>query len=207
MRPNLALEAALGLSRAPNMVRQLRRQPLPSGITLLLQMLSGDAHALNEATSLSGLDENEVTAVVELYVLRVMLFRGASPHRVLGVEDGAERGQIRRHMGYLMGWLHPDKSGNTWRVAFSRRVMEAWRQMDGGARHTSRGHPPPSGDKAESLCSCYPGYRCRLNNSFGIASSIGRSDCGLGVRFNASYIFIMPDTRPYDSADPSSPEE
>lgn len=132
MRPNLALEAALAVSRAPNMVRQLRRQPLPSGITLLLQMLSGDAHALTEATRLSSLDENDVTEVVELYVLRVMLFRGAPAHRVLGVEDGAERGQIRRHMGYLMGWLHPDKSGNTWRVAFSRRVMEAWRQVDGG---------------------------------------------------------------------------
>ena len=132
MRPNLALEAALALSRAPNMVRLLRRQPLPTGITLLLQMLAGDAHALNEATRLTGLDENEVTAVVELYVLRVMLFRGASPRRVLGVEDDAERGQIRRHMGYLMGWLHPDKSGNTWRVAFSRRVMEAWRQVDMG---------------------------------------------------------------------------
>jgi hypothetical protein len=130
MSPNLALEAALALSRAPGMVRLLRRQPLPTGITLLLQMLAGDAYALDEATRMTGLDENEVTAVVELYVLRVMLFRGASPRRVLGVENGAERGQIRRHMGYLMGWLHPDKSGNTWRVAFLRRVVEAWRQAD-----------------------------------------------------------------------------
>ena len=132
MSPNLALEAALALSRAPNLVRLLRRQPLPAGMTLLLQMLSGDAQALSEAKRLTGLDENEVIAVVELYVLRVMLFRGASPRRILGVEDGAERSQIRRHMGYLMGWLHPDKSGNTWRVAFSRRVLEAWRQIEMG---------------------------------------------------------------------------
>jgi hypothetical protein len=132
MRRNQALEAALALSRAPNMVRLLRRQPLPTGITLLLQMLAGDAHALNEATCLTGLDENEAIAVVELYILRVMLFRGASPRRILAVEEDAERGQIRRHMGYLMGWLHPDKSGNTWRVAFSRRVLEAWRQVDMG---------------------------------------------------------------------------
>lgn len=132
MNPNQALEAALALSRAPNMVRLLRRQPLPTGITLLLQMLAGDAQALNEATRVTRLNENEVIAVVELYILRVMLFRGASPRRILGIEDGAERGQIRRHMGYLMGWLHPDKSGNTWRVAFSRRVLEAWRQVDMG---------------------------------------------------------------------------
>jgi hypothetical protein len=144
MRPNLALEAALALSRAPNMVRLLRRQPLPSGISLLLQMLAGDSHALDEARRLSGLDDKEVTAVVELYILRVMLFRGAPPRRVLGVEDGAERGQIRRHMGYLMGWLHPDKSGNTWRVAFSRRVVEAWRQVDGGMEAETRPRPPSS---------------------------------------------------------------
>jgi hypothetical protein len=131
MSPNLALEAALAVSRAPSLVRLLRRQPLPTGITLLLQILDGDADALNEATRLTGLDENELIAVVELYILRVMLFRGASSRRILGVED-AERGQIRRHMGYLMGWLHPDKRGNTWRVAFSRRVLEAWRQVNMG---------------------------------------------------------------------------
>jgi hypothetical protein len=133
MSPNLALEAALTLSRAPSMVRLFRRQLLPPGITFLLQMLAGDAHALNEATRLTSLNENEVTAIVELYVLRVMLFRGASPRRVLGVEDGTERVQMRRHMGYLMGWLHPDKSGNTWRLAFSRRVLEAWRQVEMGS--------------------------------------------------------------------------
>jgi hypothetical protein len=132
MSPNLALEAAVGLSRAPNTVRLLRRQPLPAGISLLLQMVAGDVHALNEATRLTGLNENEVTAVVELYILRVMLFRGAPPRRILGVEEEVDRGQIRRHMSYLMGWLHPDKTGNAWRVAFSRRVLEAWRQVDMG---------------------------------------------------------------------------
>ena len=138
MSRNLALEAALALSRAPNMVRLLRRQPVPTGITLLLQLLSGDAHALNEARRLTGLDENDVIAVVELYILRVMLFRGASPRRILGVEHGAERSQIRRHMGYLMGWLHPDKSGNAWRVAFSHRVLDAWRQVEMGTEAYQR---------------------------------------------------------------------
>jgi hypothetical protein len=132
MRPNQALEAALALSRAPNLVRVLRRWPLPPGITSLLQILSGDASALAEAKRLTCLDENEIIAIVELYVLRVLLFRGASARRILGVENGAERGQMRRHMGYLMSWLHPDKSGNPWRIAFGRRVLEAWRQVDMG---------------------------------------------------------------------------
>jgi len=133
MRPNQALEAALALSRAPNLVRVLRRRPLPPGITSLLQSLSVDASALVEAKRLTCLEENEIIAVVELYILRVMLFRGASPRRVLGVEDGAERGQIRRHMGFLMGWLHPDKNGNAWRAVFAGRVLDAWRRIDLGA--------------------------------------------------------------------------
>jgi hypothetical protein len=61
-----------------------------------------------------------------------MLFRGAPAHRVLGVEPGAERSQIRRHMGYLMGWLHPDKDASTWRVVFARRVLDSWHQIEQG---------------------------------------------------------------------------
>jgi hypothetical protein len=141
MRPNQALEAAFALSRAPSMVRVLRRQPLPTGITLLLQILARETEALSEAKRQTRLDENELVAVVELYILRVMLFRGASARRILGVEDGPERGHIRRHMGYLMGWLHPDKSGNTWRAPFARRVLEAWRQVDMGTE-TCEPRPP-----------------------------------------------------------------
>jgi len=132
VRHNQAVEAALALSRAPSLARLLRRQPLPTGITLLLQILAGDSQALNEAKRLTRLDENEIIDIVELYIFRVMLFRGASPRRILGAEDGDGRSQIRRHMGYLMAWLHPDKSGNPWRVAFGRRVLEAWRQVNVG---------------------------------------------------------------------------
>jgi hypothetical protein len=110
----------------------MRRQPLPAGTTDILQILSGDKAVLAEAKRLTLLDENVIMAVVELYVLRVMLFPGASPRRILGVDYGAERGQIRRHMGYLMVWLHPDKNETAQRAAFARRVLEAWRQIETG---------------------------------------------------------------------------
>jgi len=79
------------------------------------------------------LDEEAIISIVEFYVLQVMLFRGASSRRILGVEPGAERSQIRRHMGYLMNWLHPDREANTWRVAFARRVLDSWHQIERGA--------------------------------------------------------------------------
>jgi hypothetical protein len=117
----------------------MRRQPLPAGITFVLQILCREAGALAEAKRLTRLDENAVIAVVELYVLRVMLFAGAPPRRVLGVDGGAERGQIRRHMGYLMVWLHPDKNGMPERTAFARRVLEAWRQIEMGTEVSEPG--------------------------------------------------------------------
>jgi hypothetical protein len=102
-------------------------------VTFLLRILSGERDALVEAQLLSRLNEDALIPIVEFYVLQVMLFRGAPAPRVLGVEPGTERSQIRRHMGYLMGWLHPDKEASTWRVIFARRVLDAWRQVEKGA--------------------------------------------------------------------------
>ena len=131
--PNPALESAIALSRAPRLTRVMRSMPLPEGLTFLLQILSGERLALVEAQEMTGLDEKVIISIVEFYVLRVMLFRGASSHRILAVEPGVERSQIRRHMGYLMNWLHPDREASTLRVAFARRVLDAWHQIEIGA--------------------------------------------------------------------------
>jgi hypothetical protein len=130
--PNHALESAIALSRAPRLTRVMRSMPLPEGLTFLLQILSGERQALVEAQQMTGLDEKVILSIIEFYVLRVLLFRGASSHRILGVEPEAERSQMRRHMGYLMNWLHPDREASTLRVAFARRVLDAWRQIASG---------------------------------------------------------------------------
>ena len=133
MISNHALDSAIALSRAPRLVRVMRSTRLPEGLTLLLRILSGERQALVEAQHMTRLDEEAIISIVEFYVLQVMLFRGASSRRILGVEPGAERSQIRRHMGYLMNWLHPDREANTWRVAFARRVLDSWHQIETGA--------------------------------------------------------------------------
>jgi len=130
MAPNRALDAALALWRAPRLARMMRSQPLPEGLTLLLRIVSGEPEARAEAQRLTSLDEDAIIAVAELYVLRVMLFRGAPPRRILGVESGSKRSQIRRHLGYLMRWLHPDRSASPWRAGFARRVLDAWHRVD-----------------------------------------------------------------------------
>ena len=130
--PNHALESAMALWRAPRLARAMRSKRLPEGLSFLLRILSGERQALAEAQRLTRLNEDAIISIVEFYVLQVMLFRGAPPRRVLGVELGAERSQIRRHMAYLMGWLHPDKEANTWRVVFARRVLDSWHQIEKG---------------------------------------------------------------------------
>jgi hypothetical protein len=131
--PNHALESAIALWRAPRLARVMRSTRLPEGLPFLLRILSGEREARVEAQRMTRLDEDAVISIVESYVLQVMLFRGASSRRILGVEPGAERSQIRRHMGYLMRWLHPDREANTWRVVFARRVLDSWHQIERGA--------------------------------------------------------------------------
>ena len=123
----------MALWRAPRLMRVMRSMRLPEGLTFLLRILSGEREALVEAKRMTRLDEEAIISIVEFYVLQVMLFRGASSRRILGVEPGAERSQIRRHMGYLMNWLHPDREASTWRVAFARRVLDSWHQIERGA--------------------------------------------------------------------------
>jgi hypothetical protein len=149
--PNQALESAIALSRAPRLTRVMRSMPLPEGLTFLFQILSGERQALVEAQQMTGLDEKVILSIIEFYVLRVLLFRGASSHRILGVEPEAERSQMRRHMGYLMNWLHPDREASTLRVAFARRVLDAWHQIASGAEEDGPRLPSATTRKGRPL--------------------------------------------------------
>jgi hypothetical protein len=130
MDPNRALDAAIALSKAPTLAIAMQSRPLPAGVQLLVRILSEDEHALTEARQASGLPDDQLVTIAEHYVLRVLLFRGSPAHRVLGVEPGADRGEIRSNMRRLLIWLHPDKNGGDWRAVFASRVIEAWQRID-----------------------------------------------------------------------------
>jgi hypothetical protein len=132
MIPNInpALDAAIALSRTPTLTEAMQTQPLPTGAKLLLRILAHEADALTEARRMTGLGDRDLAAVAELYVLQVMLYRGASPRRILGVGPEAQRTEIRAHMRYLLTWLHPDKAASDWHAGFASRVIGAWRSVD-----------------------------------------------------------------------------
>ena len=137
MTPNRALDAAIALSRTPTRATAMRTQALPAGVILLLRILVEDADALTEARSLTGLRDRDLLVIAELYVLKIMLYRGASARRILGVGADTDRVETRRHMGYLLAWLHPDRNPGAWRAAFASRVIGAWRSIDRGQEEAS----------------------------------------------------------------------
>lgn len=132
MHPSRALVAAIALSRAPGLAVVLRAQPLPSGVELLLRILTHDADASQTARAMTDLSESELIAAAELYVLQVMLYPGAPSRRILGVQPDEDRTVIRAHLRFLLHWLHPDKNSSKWHAPFARRIIAAWRQIDSG---------------------------------------------------------------------------
>jgi hypothetical protein len=137
MQPNRALDAAIALSQTPTLAAAMRARELPTGVKLLLRILANEPGALSEARSLTGISDEHLVVIAELYVMRVVVYRGAPARRVLGVGSGADRAEMRRHMGYLLTWLHPDKSSGTWPIAFATRVIAAWRSIDRGGEDES----------------------------------------------------------------------
>ena len=130
MTPNHALEAALALSRAPNMVRLLRRQPLPTGITLLLQMLAGDAQALNEATSPDpfGPELNVIAARRTLHLARHAISRRVRTTHPWRRGRRAIETKFDGTWVTLWGGSILTRAARRGALLFARRVLEAWRQ-------------------------------------------------------------------------------
>ncbi len=155
MAASLALEAAFALARNPVLAPVMREQPLPSGVDIVMKIVAREAGALTDVLDRTHLERAFVVMAVELYVQQVLLFPGAPPHRVLGVEPGATRQQMRTHMRWLLLWLHPDHSHPGWRTAFAGRVIDAWRDVSRQpglqpalTAHPDRPSPPPSRARA-----------------------------------------------------------
>ncbi len=145
MQPNRALDASVALARAPGLAAAMRSQALPAGVSLLLRFLAGERQAIQEACEATGLSEEPLRQSIELFVLQVMLFRGASARRILGVVDATGRPEIRSNMRCLMLWLHPDRNSGDWQAAFAARVISAWRDVNASETNSAPLHSSDSG--------------------------------------------------------------
>ena len=133
MRETAAIQAALNLVARPALSRRAMDQPLPSGLTFLLEVAAGDTEALAEAHRITERSEAELQHAAGFFIEQGLLSQDVTnSYRVLGAASEDAQETLRRHMVLLMKWLHPDiaerhrSAGEVDRSVFAHRVNAAW---------------------------------------------------------------------------------
>jgi hypothetical protein len=124
------LETALALRQSPGERFRLLSQPLPDGITHVVEIASGAPQALHDAALELGEPDAVVLEAARFY-LEQMLFAApdANAYRILGVPPQAEHELIRLHHRLLQRWLHPDRALAGDASIFATRVNQAWSRL------------------------------------------------------------------------------
>ena len=143
MREPAALQAALSLAKRPTQVRMARREPLPRGMTFLLEVAAGDDTALAAARQLTGRTDDVLRQAAGFFIEQTLLGHDVDSYRVLGSTSEVSQETLRRHMVLLMKWLHPDIAAHQRltaeidRSVFANRVTGAWDSLKTSKRRAA----------------------------------------------------------------------
>jgi hypothetical protein len=129
-----ALDLALDLARMPTLADAMRAHPLPADTLVVIRIAADCSETCSEAVRATGLKSTTIRDACVFYLQQILLASDADSHRVLGVQPGATRSEMREHMRWLLKWLHPDKDRDEWESVFAERVLKAWREA--GARQS-----------------------------------------------------------------------
>jgi hypothetical protein len=122
-------KTAIDLLHMPSRARVLRSSPLPRGAINLLRIVAGDEDVITQASDATGRSRDTVREAAAFFIEQVLLFPEADSYRVLGTAPGASSGELRRNMGLLLRWLHPDQDHQGLRSVFAGRVTRAWNDL------------------------------------------------------------------------------
>jgi hypothetical protein len=140
----LAVHYALDLAAMPGLARIIERDPLPDGILDLVRIAAGCTETTERAAALTGRPTDVVRQAAVVYLQTALFAPTADSYRALGVGRDARQDEIRRNLGWLMKWLHPDHAVDDWESRLAGRVLSAWEELkspDRRARY-DRLHPP-----------------------------------------------------------------
>jgi hypothetical protein len=143
MGSSAAIEIALTLAEQPDAIQWVSREPLPPGVSLLLEVAIGEADALNTAQMMTARSHDVLQSAAAVFIEQVLLTQTADSYRVLGTACDASRRQLRRHMALLVKWLHPDgfDQGSICRgidrSIFCHRVTRAWEDLKNDGRRAA----------------------------------------------------------------------
>jgi curved DNA-binding protein CbpA len=124
-----ALEQAITFLSRTDLIANARQQALPSGVTELLKISSGDNETLLAAQESSRRSQEDVRHAAEFYVQQILFAPESNHYRVLGVDPDDAEAKIKLHYRLLVRWLHPDKNSGDWEAVFSERVNRAWQAL------------------------------------------------------------------------------
>ncbi|MBS0235246.1 MAG: J domain-containing protein [Proteobacteria bacterium] len=107
----------------------MRSSPLPRGILLLLRLAAEEADALSEAEKADKRARDAHRDAAIFFIEQILLAANSDAYRVLGLDETATPTERRRHMVYLLKWLHPDRHGDPHKARLARRVLLAWNEL------------------------------------------------------------------------------
>lgn len=141
-----AIRRALALVNDPGLVHVVRREPLPAGVDLLLEVAVAEPAAMESAVGLTGASDAMLARAATFFIEQVLLAPDVDSYRVLGAARTADGPTLRRHMALLLRWSHPDKasavdrSGNLDPSIFARRITAAWETLKTEERRAAYDH-------------------------------------------------------------------
>lgn len=142
------LDLVLALHRSPALRFQLREQPLPADIDLILRLAAPSQALLDETAARCGETPGHLREAARFYLLQVLLEPATDAYRILGVQADAPLERIREHHQWLQRWLHPDRVDDAAGVAFAARLNWAWQQLRNASKRAAydreRVHPAPT---------------------------------------------------------------
>ena len=129
MSCGMALKIAIDLVHVPSQVRLYRSEPLPDGVLTLLRIVAGDTEAEREAAALMDRPPEVVRRAAAFFIEQILFAPDADSYQVLGASPQASSAELRRNIGLLLRWLHPDLDPRGERSIFIGRVTAAWNDL------------------------------------------------------------------------------
>jgi len=129
MSDKMALKIAIDLMHVPSQVRLRRAEPLPDGVPTLLRIAAGDAEAARAAALAVDRSDDLVRRAAAFFIEQILFAPNADSYRVLGADPQASAAELRRNVGLLLRWLHPDLDPRGERSIFAGRVTAAWNDL------------------------------------------------------------------------------
>jgi hypothetical protein len=153
IRHSAALEAAVGLFKAPDRAELLHASALPDDVLTVIRIASGDRALAEVCEEICGLPVDALQEACVFYIQSVLFHPDSDHFRVLGASREAYQDTLKQHYRWLQKWLHPDRDPEGWSSVYSHRVNIAWdtlkRPDRRAAYRESLPHVVPAGDGAQ----------------------------------------------------------